>query len=139
MFLVLCMTIFGPLLSLFFVVFLLIGANMISKTSPEIEPFALAYAFVLAISTVWGLVSGVALWKVQPGAVGRAKKYLLYGAIPSVLILNFLPYVFLTPAERGANEGASSVIWIVIFVGWFFAWHSYLTKSRRVAATYPQG
>ena len=103
------MTIFGPLLSLFFVVFLMIGANVLSKTSPEIESFALAYAFVLIISTIWGLVSGVALWKVQPGAVGRAKK-ILYGAIPSVLILNFLPYVFLTPAEGARHEKRGDVL-----------------------------
>ncbi len=96
-------------------------------------------AFVLIASTVRALISGIALWRIQPGAVRRAKMYFLFGAIPAVFLLNIFPFVFLAPPEQANNEDTASVIWIVIFTAGFVTWHAYLRKSRRVAATYPQG
>jgi len=139
LFLILCLTIFGPLLALFFVVFLLIGAGIISKTNPDIIRFAIVYAILVIASSAWGLVSGISLWKVQPGAVRRTKFYFVCGAIPAAFLINIIPFLLLAPSERVTNEARSSVIWIVIYTAWFLSWHAYLRKSRRVDATYPQG
>jgi hypothetical protein len=139
MFLVLCLTIFGPVISLFFVILLLVGAGSVGNTQPEIARFALVLSLLIIPYSVWGLMAGTGLWKMRPGAATRTKQYLLYGSIPFSIITNFLPLLMLPPSDQNAQALAGAVVGSVIGVGLALAWNAYLSKSRRVAATFPQG
>ncbi|HUK30394.1 MAG TPA: DUF2569 family protein [Candidatus Acidoferrum sp.] len=139
MFFVLCLTVFGPLLSLFSLIVLLIAAGELASQRPEFITYAVVEALLIVPTTVWGLMVGVSLWKARPGAVRRAKQFLLFVYMPATFLVSVLPFLFLPPADRVDTAGTTAVTTIIIDVAFTLIWRSYLTKSRRVAATYPQG
>jgi hypothetical protein len=139
MFFVLCLTVFGPLFSLFSLIILLIAAGAAASQHPEFVTYAVVEALLIVPTTVWGLMVGVSLWKVRPGTVRRAKQFLLYVYLPATFLVSIIPFLILPPADRAETAGTSAVSTIVVDIAFTLIWHSYLTKSRRVAATYPQG
>jgi hypothetical protein len=79
--------------------------------------------------------AGVRLWTIRPGAVQTAKRFLLwvlgYHAIAAIL-----PFTAGLPPEANREmlravsfEVAGGVIWVAI-------WYAYLSRSKRVKATY---
>lgn len=138
LFFVVCLTILGPLASLFVVVFMLIGAGSLANTHSELLGFAVINALLIIPYSVWGLMVGTGLWKARAGAARHAKQYLLWGSIPFAIIINLLP-LGLPPADQTDQANASAAIGIIVGVGVALIWRSYLTKSRRVANTFPQG
>jgi hypothetical protein len=139
LFLILCLTVFGPLIALFLEILTLLGGGILSGTSSAFVKCSLLQSLVIIPSAVWALFAGVGLYKLQPGAVRRAKLYLLLGGPPAAILFYSLPFLFLTAAQQGNISGVFTVMWVVIFVGINIAFHFYLRMSRRVAATYPQG
>lgn len=89
-------------------------------------------ALVMAALSIY---AGLLLWGVKPGAVQKAKRILLVfiglSAITAVTS-------FMSDLPSGFNdEVVISGIMTLVRTGVFVAiWHSYLSKSRRVAATY---
>lgn len=83
----------------------------------------------------FSVYAGIALWKLKPGAVAVAKKYLLTALLYSLLVLA-LPFVFGLP-ERAAqavfNELLKGVPGSILYVA---IWYLYLLKSKRVRETY---
>jgi Protein of unknown function (DUF2569) len=89
-----------------------------------------------AILIVLGIYAGIRLWLVKPGAPRLAKTYLVavFAQQVVLLLMGFWigSKVAATPENIGSviMEPLRSVIYVVI-------WYSYLNKSQRVAATYP--
>jgi Protein of unknown function (DUF2569) len=89
-----------------------------------------------AILVVLGIYAGIRLWRVKPGAPRAAKMYLvaIFAQQVVLLLMGFwiASKVAATPENIGSviMEPLRSVIYVVI-------WYSYLNKSQRVAATYP--
>lgn len=83
----------------------------------------------------FSIYAGTALWRIRPGAVRTAKRYLLcflgYQAVAAIL-----PFMAGLPPE--ANGAMIEPIVTNAFRGVLFVaiWHSYLNKSKRVSATY---
>jgi hypothetical protein len=79
--------------------------------------------------------AGIGLWRIRPGAVLMAKRYLFcflgYQAIAAVL-------PFLAGLPSAANEAMYADVGKDMFRSalYFAIWYSYLNKSQRVRATY---
>jgi hypothetical protein len=89
-----------------------------------------------AILIVLGIYAGIRLWLVKPGARHLAKTYLVavFAQQVVLLLMGFwiANKVSATP-ENISNvimEPLRSILYVVI-------WYSYLNKSQRVAATFP--
>lgn len=83
---------------------------------------------------VFGVIAGVNLWRIRPGAVRVAKAYLVAALVWSVLKA-VLAYAMLEGHYQeavGAQEVQGVVFTIVPFVIWF----TYFNVSKRVKATY---
>jgi magnesium-transporting ATPase (P-type) len=139
MFLVLCLTIFGPIASFFAVIYLLASAGEVSNTHPEIVSFITVLLLLILANAIWGLVVGVRLWKVRLGAATRAKQYFLWGSTAFSVITGFLPVIMLPPADQVDQAVPAAILRSAIGVGFAILWYFYFTKSRRVANTFPQG
>jgi Protein of unknown function (DUF2569) len=89
-----------------------------------------------AILIVLGFYAGIQLWLVKRGAPRLAKTYLaaVFAQQVVLLLMGFwiANKVAATPENIGSviMEPLRSLIYVVI-------WYSYLNKSQRVAATYP--
>jgi hypothetical protein len=83
----------------------------------------------------FSIYAGTGLWRIRPGAVQMAKRYLLcflgYHVVAAIL-----PFMAGLPSE--ANEAMIAQIAKDTFRGVIFVaiWYSYLNKSKRVSATY---
>jgi hypothetical protein len=83
----------------------------------------------------YSIYAGVGLWKIRPGAVRTAKRYL-------VTYLVYLAIAAVLPFTAGLPSAANMAMLGEVFKsfvrgGVFFAiWYSYLTTSQRVKATY---
>ena len=139
MFLILSLTVFGPLAALFTLVFIFTATALAPTLPSSFVSYAIVEALVVVPYAVWGITIGVKLWKLRPNAVKSAKQFLTSGTIPFVVIVNLLPWILLSPELRTNQSGPNTVGSIIGGLGAALAWNAYLKKSRRVANTYPQG
>ncbi|MCM2315177.1 MAG: DUF2569 domain-containing protein [Thermoanaerobaculia bacterium] len=128
LFLCILLTIVSPLLGL--------GSIAVVASSPGNLGVILLFAIVVGAEVALNLVAGLRLWQRRPGAVRFAKRVLvlnlILGAFTILLDPNAGDY---SSAESGAAvaRGCSSWLRAAIFTA---IWYSYLSKSKRVAATY---
>ena len=113
LFFVLTLTIFSPIATI--VQYILLPG--------ELTIIGLIVTFSI---TCFGIYAGVALWKIRSNAIKIAKSYLFVLLGYSILI-GLLSFVDASLA--GGHESIRLLIYFII-------WYSYLTKSKRVAATY---
>ncbi|HXQ98534.1 MAG TPA: hypothetical protein VN774_08840 [Candidatus Limnocylindrales bacterium] len=139
MFFIVCLTIIGPLVALFTVIILLMAAGANVNSDAILARLFAVFAVMIIPYTIWGMFVGVSLWKIRPGSVRQAKQYLLWGSIPFTFLFGLMPYMILPTWHRGPTLGSSEFGFISTGVVLALACNSYLTKSRRVAITYPQG
>ena len=84
---------------------------------------------------VFSLYAGASLWRLQPGAVRTAKRYLLWFlAYQGVAIV--LPFMAGLPSSADETMIAQSVKDAFRGILYVIIWYSYLNKSKRVRATY---
>lgn len=83
---------------------------------------------------VFGVIAGVQLWRLRPGAVGVAKAYLVTALVWSILkvVLAFAMLEGRYQESVGGEEIKGVVGTLVPFIIWF----SYFNVSKRVKATY---
>jgi hypothetical protein len=84
---------------------------------------------------VFSLYAGVSLWRRAPRAVTLARTYLVAIGLSSVAFL-FLPVLLgskMTTAEALSSENVLNVLLTVVYV---LLWLAYLSRSKRVRATY---
>ena len=85
--------------------------------------------------TGFGLFAGIQLWRIRPGAVLTAKRY-LFCALMSQAVEIGLPWMTGLPAEDIRTMVAANVRNAVRALIPFAIWYSYLNVSKRVRATY---
>jgi hypothetical protein len=83
----------------------------------------------------FSIYAGTGLWTLRPGAVRMAKRYLLCFLGYQAVAL-FLPLIAGLPSEvtegiiaQATRDGLRGLLYVAV-------WHSYLSKSKRVRATY---
>lgn len=91
---------------------------------------------VMAGLAVWGLFTGIGLWRRAAGAVQRVRTFLKMNMILSILA-SLMPLFFLK-----IKSGSWDQIFGILSFGavsnivYFIIWNSYFAKSKRVANTY---
>jgi uncharacterized protein DUF2569 len=91
---------------------------------------------ILSVGLVaFSIYTGIGLWRIRPGAVQLAKRYLLTFLLYHV-VAAILPFMAGLPSESYeamigpiAKDMFRAVVYVAI-------WYSYLNKSKRVSATY---
>jgi hypothetical protein len=83
---------------------------------------------------VFGVIAGIQLWRLRPGAVGIAKAYLVTALVWSILkaVLAFTMLEGSYQEAVGAQEIKGVLTTLIPFVIWF----SYFNVSKRVKATF---
>jgi len=129
------LVILSPVVSL---IFLYVGYNGIGEYAylfPRLVPVATIDSVATVAIVLFGIYTGVGLWRVRDGAVRVAKTYLIvnlaYGFAGVILQI-----VSIYPLEIDSSyfsDMAQSAVRATIFTA---IWYSYLNRSRRVHATY---
>jgi hypothetical protein len=87
--------------------------------------------------TVFCIYAGVGLWRIRRGAVRLAKRYLLCFLVYQAVAVTLPFFAGLPPAANEAMivQVVKDTLRSIIY---FTVWYLYLTKSRRVRATYAE-
>ncbi len=102
---------------------------------PEFFKFILISGVCRIALMVFSIYAGVTLWKVVPGAVLVARKYLQAVLLYSVFAV-FLPRIVGLPDELYRDLAAANLLNSLLTISYVATWFLYLTHSRRVKATY---
>lgn len=84
---------------------------------------------------VFSVYAGLAMWRVVPGAVDTARKYLMSVVLYTVFAF-FLPVMVGLPQDLAQEIAGSSFIAGMLTISYAFLWYLYLSRSKRVRATY---
>jgi hypothetical protein len=109
-----------------------VAAAPILPNAPIVE-FLNVIACVLI--TYFGLYTAHNLQKVRPGAVNKAKRYLLFLFLYSVSVLLAIGSATLFHLV-GTSEFRASLENFIGQIPWVAGWYLYFTRSKRVANTY---
>jgi hypothetical protein len=102
---------------------------------PEFFQFILISGVCRIALMVFSIYAGVSLWKVMPGAVLVARKYLQAVLAYSVFAV-FLPRIVGLPDELYRDLAAPNLLNSLLTICYVAAWFLYLSRSKRVKATY---
>ena len=102
---------------------------------PELLRLCLVSGICRLALAVFSVYAGLGLWKVMPGALSVAKKYLLTVVLYSV-VASFLPAFVGVPQESYQEFAGQTVFNSFLTMAYAIAWYIYLQRSRRVKATY---
>jgi len=93
---------------------------------PSLFIFFIIHAVCYFGVSGFGVYAGIALWRIRPGAVRLAKRFLL-----TFLVFGMVSYALrVAGGQADSLEGLRNVGW------WCGLWYFYLARSERVAATY---
>jgi Protein of unknown function (DUF2569) len=95
---------------------------------PHLREFCTTLYVLNFALALYGVIVGVMLWRVRPGAVAAVKLFLWCVLIFSIGVM-FLPAVFGLPVGTVFVKPGG--------IGYFLVWYFYLKKSKRVKATFP--
>ncbi len=84
---------------------------------------------------VFSIYAGLALWRVAPGALAIARKYLMAVVLYTVIAL-FLPAMVGLPQDLAQEMTGSSFVAGTLTIFYAVIWYMYLVHSKRVRATY---
>ena len=123
----LCFIAFNPLATVFNLIFSYIVTNPYFVGNPWLL-YIYIFDRVLSLGLMlFGIYAGIALWKIWPNAIELAQKYLL-GFLAYSILTSIIPFITALPSKLAT---------LPIYSFTYFAlWYSYLSKSRRVKATY---
>jgi hypothetical protein len=135
--LILCLNIaiLDPL-TMLLTIFLVTGATKpYFGEHPELLRLCLASGICRLALAVFSVYAGLGLWKVVPGALPVAKKYLLAVVLYSV-VASFLPVLVGVPRESYQEFAGDTVFNSFVTMAYAIIWYIYLQRSKRVRATY---
>ncbi len=105
---------------------------------PRAMTIALLDSFVVVALTVYSIYTGVRLWRVRPGAVTGARRFLVIIWVYFLLErLSIFAVGF--PADVNLKLFRRLLWQLPVFSGMVLIWWLYLSRSKRVAATYRTG
>jgi hypothetical protein len=102
---------------------------------PELLRLCLASGVCRLALAVFSVYAGLGLWKIVPGAVSVAKKYLLAVVLYSV-VASFLPVLVGVPQDSYQEFAGQTVFNSFLTMAYAITWYIYLQRSKRVRATY---
>lgn len=132
-----CLTIVAPLLALGMFIAGMHQASQHFDRFPGLQGILVFDGLLSAGVVTFGVYAGIALWTVKRNAISVAKTYLFVALATAAFSNLVLPLMAGFPPEAtGAmlKEGLRAMIWP--YIG-FSIWNSYLKKSKRIKATFP--
>jgi hypothetical protein len=117
------------------------GRELLGPNHP-LTRHMLLWSLVSLPVVAFGMVAGIRLWKVKPGAVALAKIYLVLNlamaVVGTLLGPDFRPLYEAMARRPGVGMDLRLFQWIGFAWGivWFLIWFSYFSVSKRVKATY---
>jgi hypothetical protein len=108
---------------------------------PDFERYPALFRLILISGVcrlglaVFSVYSGIALWRVMPGAVSIARKYLKAVFAYSAFAL-FLPGLVGLPEDLYREMAGPDLMSSLLTLAYAAAWYIYLRRSKRVEATY---
>lgn len=135
--LILCLNIaiFDPLTMLLTIFLVTSATKPYFGEHPELLRLCLASGICRLALAVFSVYAGLGLWKVVPGALSVAKKYLLAVVLYSV-VASSLPVVVGVPQESYQEFAGQTVFNSFLTMAYAITWYIYLQRSKRVKATY---
>ncbi len=102
---------------------------------PRAMTIALIDSFVVVALIVYSIYTGIRLWRVRPRALANAKRFLL---VAWIYFLTGRLAIFVVGFPKEVNALVlRRLLWqLPMFSVLVFGWWEYLTRSKRVAATY---
>jgi hypothetical protein len=130
-----CLTIFDPLTAILNI----IVVTHLTRPHFVEQPGFLRLIVINGTCTiglvVLSLYAGISLWRVLPGAVGAAKRYLTMVFLYAV-VATYLPALVGLPEKLFQEVIPASLINGAITILYAAGWYHYLNRSKRVRATY---
>ncbi len=129
------LTVLSPLITLGSLVASYSESSQYFDTFPGLLVITVIDTFLSVGLMAFSIYAGVGLWRIRPGALQTAKKYLLW-FLAYLAIAAVLPFMAGLPSAANdvlIGEVAKSTFRGVIY---FAIWYSYLNKSQRVRGTY---
>ena len=102
---------------------------------PELLRLCLASGICRLALAVFSVYAGIGLWKVVPGALSVARKYLLAVVLYAVVAAS-LPIIVGMPQESYQEFAGQTAFNSFLTMAYAIAWYMYLQYSKRVKATY---
>lgn len=130
------LTVLNPAL---FILALADVSQMPSWTPKPIQYLMVITIIIGALMTLYSISAGLSLWKIEPGAVEYAKRYLRINLVATG-IQAVLPFLFLGGERHAAAIAGALTVegvkgFIIGLIG-FAIWNTYLNRSKRIKATY---
>jgi hypothetical protein len=111
------------------------AAEELQTEYPRAMTIVLIDSFVVVALIVYSIYTGVRLWRVRPGAVANAKRFLL--VVWAYFLASYLSFFTIGFPEEVNALALRRFLWRLPIVSvHMLAWWTYLTRSKRVAATY---
>ena len=76
-----------------------------------------------------GIAAGLALFQMKPGAISIAKASLVFSALVDLV-------VYATPYSPNNRPPGDATLILIGSLAYYAIWFTYLTRSKRVSATY---
>ena len=102
---------------------------------PGLLVVTIVMGVLTAMLTILTVYAGISLWRVRLGAVVTAKAF-LWIYLANVALTALLPFAAGFPAASNRAMISPSVQIMIRGLFYFAVWYSYLSRSKRVRATY---
>ena len=129
------LTVFNPLVMFAVIVGTYVNYGPYFGKYPGLVTTSLVRSSLAIIMAGCGVYTGIALWRVRPGAVQVAKAFLWF-VLVYVIVVALLPLTAGLPAASTKVLVHSAVLQIGRAIIYFAVWYAYFTVSKRVKATY---
>jgi hypothetical protein len=134
----LLLTIFDPFVVLVTLFVVSDGARASYDANPPLFRLILISGVLRIGLAVFSMYAGISLWRIAPRAVSTARRYLASVAFLAVFLL-FLPSLLGLSNEETWGLNQENLLNTLLTVIYAAAWYAYLSKSKRVRATYFPG
>ena len=94
--------------------------------------YRIAIIFLATVITAYGFYAGIKLWRHRAGAVKIAKKYFIFDFC--FLIVSILIRILMFPKIKMEHFIIFQALIFIYIIGWYL----YLSKSKRIKATYEE-
>lgn len=135
LFFCLSLTVFSPLITIVALTSSYTDAFQLLDRFPGVMAITVIDTFLDLVVMAFSVYAGVGLWRVKPGAVQTAKRYLLC-LLAYVAVASILPFMAGLPSDVNEALIAEVIKGASRQVSYVAIWYAYLNKSKRVMATF---
>ena len=135
LFFCLSLTVFSPLITIIALIASYTDAFRLLDSFPGVMAITVIDTFLDLVVMAFSVYAGVSLWRVKPGAVRTAKRYLLC-LLAYVAVASILPFMAGLPSDVNEVLIAEVIKGASRQVSYVAIWYAYLNKSKRVMATF---